>query len=314
MNKIPGAEQQSSGAVDRAAAAWLVRLEEGEVSGTEWEAFSRWVEADTEHHNAFEKMRTVWELVTPEALEQSEHAAPRVPVATPEISRTFFGLRSLAAAASIVLALGLAFTMLSQRPAEISFATASSIKEIELEDGSRVVLDAETRMSVAMTPERRDVFLAYGRARFHVEKDPGRPFTVYAGGIEAGALGTVFDVTRRDGNISVSIVEGEVAVSGDTPASGRFRHVAGAGEEVRWHPAHPPEVRAFTDGERDSTWVDGFLVFSGEPLELAVRQVNRHSDSHVTLPAGMDPDTPIYGVFRAGDTASFTRALESPSH
>src|SRR3546814_19485198 len=79
-----------------------------------------------------------------------------------------------------------------------------------LDDGSRVSLDAVTKVKVRMKDEARQVELLEGRAKFDVAKDPLRPFTVAAGDKLVVAVGTSFSVELIDGQVRVILYEGQV--------------------------------------------------------------------------------------------------------
>lgn len=67
-----------------------------------------------------------------------------------------------------------------------------------LADGSTVELNANAKIDVQFTPDRRTVHLLGGEALFTVAKDSTqRPFVVVAPGVEVKADGTVFSVRGR---------------------------------------------------------------------------------------------------------------------
>jgi transmembrane sensor len=82
---------------------------------------------------------------------------------------------------------------------------------VDLEDDSRIVLDAATRLRVRFTSDARVVELQDGQAQFSVAKDPTRPFKVEAGGRTIVAVSTVFIVEYVDSQVRVAMMEGKVA-------------------------------------------------------------------------------------------------------
>ena len=91
---------------------------------------------------------------------------------------------------------------------------------VDLEDGSRIVLDPGSRMSYPAhfkgTPRgggKREVFLS-GKAFFDIAKDPSRPFFVYANELVTKVLGTSFTVRSfaNEQEVSVAVKTGKVAV------------------------------------------------------------------------------------------------------
>ncbi|MGH8240361.1 MAG: FecR family protein, partial [Steroidobacteraceae bacterium] len=90
-------------------------------------------------------------------------------------------------------------------------------RDIFLRDGSQISLGAKTAIAAEITEDARIVVLTRGEALFHVKRDPSRPFRVIAGGGTITAVGTAFNVRRReDDHVVVTVTEGTVEV---TPGS-----------------------------------------------------------------------------------------------
>lgn len=86
-------------------------------------------------------------------------------------------------------------------------------RTVILDDGTKVVLNANSRLSVGDYTLSRNVNLD-GEAFFDVKKDPERPFTVHGGGLYIKVLGTSFNVRAYPGiqNTTVSVKTGKVQV------------------------------------------------------------------------------------------------------
>jgi transmembrane sensor len=85
---------------------------------------------------------------------------------------------------------------------------------IKLADGSRVKsLSLGAAVAVESNePERIQLRLDAGGARFDVIPNAKRQFTVRAGSVEVLVLGTIFDVERAPGRVRVSVSRGKVRV------------------------------------------------------------------------------------------------------
>lgn len=152
------------------------------------------------------------------------------PTQTPVVSR-FSWKKWGALAASIALLLGLSFYYYTQRHSQITYedlvATADTHNLIEqvnssdhtmkiaLEDGSFVTLDAHSKISYPahFEPSKREVFLS-GAGFFDIQKNPKRPFYVYANEVVTKVLGTSFRVQAfaYDKQVYVKVKTGKVAV------------------------------------------------------------------------------------------------------
>ncbi|QKZ11212.1 FecR family protein [Spirosoma sp. KUDC1026] len=88
-------------------------------------------------------------------------------------------------------------------------------ESVTLPDGSVVTLYKNSRLSYprAFAGNQRDVYLT-GEAFFQVEKDPTKPFLVYANELVTRVLGTSFAVKAydQDKHVSVSVKTGKVSV------------------------------------------------------------------------------------------------------
>jgi transmembrane sensor len=88
------------------------------------------------------------------------------------------------------------------------------LKDIQLADGSRILLNTNTSLSVDYTESFRQITLHHGQALFTVVKDNKHPFVVASGGLAIRALGTAFEVYNPShGEMSVTVQEHAVAVS-----------------------------------------------------------------------------------------------------
>lgn len=133
-------------------------------------------------------------------------------------------------AASILLMLGVFAWLYTQK--EVFSATTSTqqsitkgmleiqnlsnqAKKVTLEDASQVTLQPKSKLSYPehFNADKREVYLT-GEAFFEVEKNPQKPFFVYAGKVTTKVLGTSFYVKNLDGKkkIEIEVVSGRVSV------------------------------------------------------------------------------------------------------
>jgi len=192
-----------------------------------------------------------------------------------------------------------------------AFATAvGEHSTIPLQDGSTVVLDTSSKIQLSFTPVERAVRLIRGQALFEVAKNPSRPFVVYAGDRRIVALGTSFDVRLQDASVRVTLVEGRVAVDRvSAPAFSRPTELT-PGQQLIASPSSPVEVH-HADMASVTSWREGRLMFSDEPLAAAVAEVNRYSRTKIVLADPALASLRISGVFRTGQITGFVAALET---
>lgn len=207
---------------------------------------------------------------------------------------------------------------------------------VELDDHTRITLDAATHLQVHFTNDARSVQLLEGQAQFSVAKDPSRPFKVIAGGRTIVAVGTVFTVEYVQSRVHVAMIEGKVAVlaphyhatemTSRSAARGNVSANGGAvvkepqveneeiylvaGEELHVAQDGQTVVSANADLEAATAWREGKVIFQTESLGEAVNRMNRYSHLQIQIDDEALAAKNISGVFEAGDTRGFVGALQ----
>ncbi|CAM3400890.1 FecR family protein [Flavobacterium chungbukense] len=132
--------------------------------------------------------------------------------------KTFNPYLKYMAAASILFLLGLGFflrpNVLNQK--QITFNTSSIPKSIQLSDGSKIYLAANSSFQYPekFDGDQRTVSLVKGNAFFEVAKDKQHPFIIHSGEIQTRVVGTSFHIQLSKLNCKVIVVTGKVNVSG----------------------------------------------------------------------------------------------------
>jgi transmembrane sensor len=286
-------------AIRAQAAAWVARLHGPNRTDDVEAGLRRWLAESPEHAAAFELLTDTWEKSSRVRRRPIEHVAGWQHGGF----RLSFSRAAFAAMAVAVLAvLG---TLLYVR----SDAVVTRIGEqrtLTLEDGSRVHLNTDTRAIVRYSKHARKVELEQGEALFEVAKRAEWPFIVLAGDREVRAIGTAFIVRRQDRDVSVTLVEGKVAVSA-------------AGAESSAVSLEPGQRVTFASSERPrldtpaiesaTAWQRGQVALDNTPLADAVAEMNRYSATRIEIEDPAAAAIRISGIFRAGDSGNFVRAI-----
>ena len=160
-------------------------------------------------------------------------------------------------------------------------------RAIELDDGSIVQLNARSRLQVSFSSARRELHLMEGEALFKVARDASRPFLVRTPSAVIQAVGTQFNVYRRGGDTTVSVIEGTVRIEPVSAAGGAMRQAASAaaaqgaalfsaGEEARIV-ASGALSRAPSDVAAATAWRQRRLIFKGNALAEIADEFNRYN-------------------------------------
>lgn len=311
------------------AGAWCMRIADGELSPRDRECFEAWLAEESENLAAFERTVRVWHqfgdgAAAPEAIALRSKALEAFRSANrkrwaPSLNRPL--LAALALAASLVLLIVPGAVWYSSLPTV--YQTEVGERELAvLADGSRISLDADTRLDVRIRDEQRELVLKSGRAKFDVAKDPLRPFSVRAGDKVIVAIGTSFSVELLQSAVHVVLHEGKVSVldaaeTGSRTVSVRMARadepesVLKPGEELIVSQNGNSAVVLPADPERALSWESGQLTFVDEPLQIALERVNRYSRKKVQLGDSEAGKLPVNGVYNAGDVEAFVIGVDS---
>jgi transmembrane sensor len=316
---------------DPAVTEWFLRLQDDSDSATH-AAFAQWRAENPTLAQEFDRARHLWALLGEMPSDRPARVIPLRPSAMPDDSppiarhasrRRAFASAAMAAAAALAVVL-LPTQLVERLPDRIATETAVN-RTITLDDGSLIELGAASTVRIAYSPRERRVVLDSGEAFFEVAKDSSRPFIVEAGGAAVTALGTKFNVGLTRETVTVTLLEGKVAVdevdaapAGDLPAI--LGEVAPArptpvvltpGEQVSFAKAERRLLPiVIVDAPRVLAWRDRKLVFEGAPLSHALEQVNRYLHEPIVLADPTLGELPVYGVFNAGDSNGIVSALE----
>lgn len=188
----------------------------------------------------------------------------------------YFSLPVRIAASLILLAiLGVAVVTTTARLQRIAVASTSAENDrvVELPDGSKVYLNADTRLSYSKKfgKKNRDVSLT-GEAYFEVTPDKNNPFVIYAGNACVKVVGTTFNVNTRKsrGMVEVYVETGVVELSEN-------------GNQDNSVLLHPGKIGVFNDqsvtmnqaeNANSVAWKTGDMIFVDAPLLDVIALLN----------------------------------------
>jgi len=287
-----------------AACDWLAASAADDADDADWAALTRWLEADPRHRDAFAHVA----LLEREAAKAMREARPQAAEPSAPSRRWPSHAGRLAALAAGIIGLisgGVAWRESARPSAPTLYASGPGERlALRLGDGSRVLLDARSRVRVAAGARR--IELVAGAAYLDIRHDPARPFIVALGEIEVRDVGTRFDVARGPHHLSVAVQDGEVAVvvPGDpTPFAVR------AGGRVDWLDGSVGIARRI-DPAQVGAWRSGRLAYDQTPLALVADDIARYSGRALTV----DPrlaGVRFSGVITIGDGTRLVERLRA---
>lgn len=285
--------------VEAEAAAWAILSTERPLDQSEQQRLDAWLAAGSRNLGAFIRAQAIWSDVDRVvALDQR----PQPEAVEPAPSRRW---RYYAIAASLLVALvggGTAYDRLAGRVS----TGRTEVRELVLEDGSRVTLNGDSAVQVRYAAGERRLILRRGEASFSVAHDSARPFYVTAGDVTVRAVGTRFSVGMEDEDVEVTVEEGVVSVADDDGVPPRLIH---RNEEFVAAPTGSRKaVLEEAEVERRLAWRRGLLIFNGDSLRSASAEVNRYSPVPVIIDDPTLARAEFVGVFRIGEGRAFASA------
>lgn len=286
------------------AAAWVVRLEAGDLGDAEAVTFDAWLSASPDNAQAFDAALSVSQSYAAAGDDVARQLSERRVTARPD-RRAVVGFGAVAAAAALAVVIAPQFV----GPATETYLTAKGQhRTVQLADGSTVDLNGGTRLTVKFARDGRNVDLSEGQAVFDVAHDARRPFLIAAGDRTVRVVGTQFDVRRLGGKLSVTVARGAVEVRPAAGASGKAYRLHPGQRLDHMEGAAATRVAA-TEASEVLGWRSGRVVYRQQPLSEVVEDLNQQFTTPIRIE---DPDlaaTPISGVLVLDDQAAVIRRL-----
>lgn len=282
--------QESS--LSEQAAAWFLRMQEGDCNDAERQKFETWLAANVAHRSEYQQYVQLW------------HNLDQVgSVTTPSRRRK---TRTGIVLAVLFVILGTVQWAASRE--EIITTALGQRQHIVLADGTAVDMNTATVLRVAMSGYTRKVTLEQGEALFNVAHSALRPFEVHAGNGILRDIGTLFNVTRENEKTTVAVLEGEVQVKLDDPASAAAVTLHG-GEQLSYSARDRSAISA-VDAKAATAWREGRMIFHETPLAEVINQINRYHSRQIVLTDARLSDLKVSGEFNTADREGLIRALK----
>lgn len=316
--------------VENEAAAWLLRRDSPDWSAQDQAALEAWLQTSPSHQVAYVRLRCAWSKAGRLNSVSGAFTGGKVP-ARGEIKRLPFfrakqttgtapasrRLPSTRARAAIAAAFVIGSLLISVElwlARDEAFQTpVGGLTSVPMKDGSRVILNTASRLSIHVDDSLRSVNLTRGEAFFDVAKDPHRPFVVNAGNRRIVAVGTQFSVRTSEDGVRVTVSEGLVRVEEGTASRHRTLAHVSAGQIVSLPTEAQAQIHVRQESlervERSLSWRSGFIMLRSTPLPEAVAEFNRYNTHQLVIADDSLADVLVGGSFKANNIDGFVRLL-----
>ena len=271
--------------VQAEAAAWVARLDGQSLAADERASFDDWIGRSPAHAAAYEEALRTWRDLAAMRGNEQYRALLGEPTIRERMVSLLHAPRWVAIAVGSAAVVAIVWIGLSldafpflHRPMQVTTQVAE-VREMELPDGTRVVLGGDSAISFTVTGQSRRATVVGGDAYFAVAHDRTRPFMVSIDDVQVRVVGTQFEIRRRSGAVTVAVAEGLVDVSrqdvaGETVRLGRGEALTARSGVRVVHAVEASDIAA---------WRSGRLVYDNAELRDVVADANRYARSRIVI-------------------------------
>jgi transmembrane sensor len=315
--------------MDEQASAWLLTLQTEELSVAQRAEFVDWLRDSPQHIASMLRICQLqrglstfrgWEQICRGDVQPAEVVALLAAPARKRGGQPRHLLRTATSLAASVAVLCVIAVIALGRLGRSEYRTQNGERrEVTLSDGSIFDLAPHSDLEVRYKKRERLITLVDGEALFRVAKNPNRPFIVQAASTQVRAVGTVFNVESGSQGVSVTVVEGRVAVSQQRLASFKTTGSAlalpvlalGANQQVSvTRDGVTSNVRSVAS-TAETGWAADQIVFENETVAEVAGRFNLHNRTKIEVQDPGLSQRRISGVFQANDPQSFVTFIEA---
>lgn len=279
------------------AIRWQSRLSAKKCPEKTKQAFDDWLNASSEHAEAFQMIQYLWEQFghLPSVAGAELNEARKVAKQTQANRR-----RSYAALVLFAVGIGLVTTRpdLAFKLTARHYQTAKGqTLSIALSEGSTIQLNTDSDIEAADIFGWRKAWLANGEAWFSIQHNQQQAFEVYAGPGRIWDIGTQFNVLTEADKTTVTVQEGEVGLASDNTEPLTLTAHQQISFDKLGHLSKMTEIKP----EAIGSWRSGVLIFQNQRLTDVLQQLSRYHPAEFTVQDPSIENQLISGRFSTTD-------------
>jgi transmembrane sensor len=283
------------------ATNWYVQLTSGTATEQDRQAWKEWLNADPANKLAWQQVEEVTNCFMGLNTKTSMAVLNRRYVATPAINGRRQFVKNLGLLFAVSSAGWLTYKEKPWYHFMADYSTAKGeVQKFRLDDGSRLVLNTDTKVSIHFDEQIRSVRLLQGEVYVETSQETNpvyRPFIVQTMHGTVTALGTRFSTRIYNNRSCVNVFEDAVEVR---PIDGLGdKVVVNAGEEVKFTSMLFQQKMLFDMSAADA-WTKGFIIVDNMPLAKVIDELSRYRHGVVRCDPAI-ADLEISGAFPITD-------------
>ena len=299
--------------IEEALVSWSVKLASGQATERDYEDFHQWRASNPAHEQAWQKLQAL------EAnLVNMPETAKTLAINTLDAASRQRAVHHVRRKALKLLGIGLVLVtsgacfLNDHGPwaLETEYAVPIGKKmQLDLADGTRLMLNTNTRIKVHYSLLKREIVLTSGEIYIATGSDSEGPwahrsFWVQTPNASLEALGTQFTVDQNKQRTRLHVIESAVAIHGAQTLN------VHAGESYDIYAANQDPIKT-ADTHFDPTgWMDGVLVAKGMRLDNFASELSRYQAVHIQMDSEVAAMT-VSGVFQLNQQYPAVHALRA---
>ncbi|MFW1665383.1 FecR domain-containing protein [Acinetobacter ursingii] len=293
--------------ISQQATEWYVRLQADDVNEQEFIEFQVWLQQDQRHQQAWlclEQFGFSLANIKHPLLHQAIIAVDQK-----NKSLSQYGLKSFI----WLLILGTSMfglykadqrQLLQQWQADYKTKVGEQ-KQINLDDGSQIILNTNTAINIDYSASKRKIELIKGEIQIEVGHDiQHRPFLVQSRDGMMQDIGTHFDVRQNDQDTVLAVTQGEVQITTD---QSRQKANLSANQQVSFNQKTIQAIEPLHS--KYSSWSNGTLNVYKMPLTEFITELDRYHQGKLRYDNNIS-GLEVSGVFPIQDSDKVLDSLE----
>ncbi len=231
-----------------------------------------------------ENYRKDWEETRRENQQMDSLTDARIKTGIEKKIKSGRGFKKLywAAAAALIIGFGLFIYVpsstenIGETSKTMFYASADSRKQIHLEDGTHIIMEPQSTLTVSDDFGKTDRKISFtGKATFDIAKDKSRPFLINAKDFTVQILGTKFFLDQTNGKQKVELYEGKVKIN----HHGKITYLL---PNEKWE--QNPEITGTPETQYYAADVRKNFIFGDEKFETIISRLEKMYNMKIQYP------------------------------
>lgn len=294
--------------IDMRAAVYVERRDSPDWTDKDEVELEAWLGEAVAHRVAFLRLNSSWKRTERLAALRSPEKEQDVPPGISNSAR----YPKIAAVFGVFLGVGGLLAVYLATPRTETYSTPVGGREIlTLRDGSKIELNTDTSVRVALSEKARAVTVEKGEVYFQVHHDASRPFVVTAEGHRVVDLGTQFSLRIERKDVKVALFEGRVRFDPYAQVNANAKMLTPG--EVLTASADRVSVKKepLQNLLASLAWRNGMLAFHNTSLAEAAAEFNRYNQTKIVIDDPKAGTETINGTLPINDLAEFAHVAKN---